>query len=163
MKPPAGVGTGVALLLVSAGQQWELLGPPCSCHSKGAGFPATWGLESTEELSQFSLGVKLRKKEKGEGLRGGESQVSLSLLDRRRKWHPTPVSLPGKSHGQRSLVGCSPWGHKELGTTERLTLNSGQTEWAGGGSASLGQVGGERSGGSPMCLALGHKNAWHNL
>ena len=28
----------------------------------------------------------------------------------RRKWHPTPVLLPGKSHGQRSLVGCSPWG-----------------------------------------------------
>ena len=36
----------------------------------------------------------------------------------RRKWQPTPVSLPGKSHGQRSLVGCSPWGGKELGTTE---------------------------------------------
>ena len=29
----------------------------------------------------------------------------------RRKWHPIPVLLPGKSHGQRSLVGCSPWGH----------------------------------------------------
>ena len=40
----------------------------------------------------------------------------------RRKWQPTPVSLPGKSHGQRSLVGCSPWGRKESGTTERLTL-----------------------------------------
>ena len=38
----------------------------------------------------------------------------------RRKWQPTPVSLPGKSHGQRSLVGCSPWGRKELDTTERL-------------------------------------------
>ena len=37
-------------------------------------------------------------------------------------WQLTPVSLPGKSHGERSLVGCSPWGHKELGTTERLTL-----------------------------------------
>ena len=33
---------------------------------------------------------------------------------------PTPVLLPGKSHGQRSLVGCSPWGHQELDTTERL-------------------------------------------
>ena len=32
-------------------------------------------------------------------------------LFRRRQWHPTPVLLPGKSHGQRSLVGCSPWGH----------------------------------------------------
>ena len=35
-------------------------------------------------------------------------------------WHPTPVLLPGKSHGWRSLVGCSAWGHKELDTTERL-------------------------------------------
>ena len=38
-----------------------------------------------------------------------------------RKWQPTPVSLPRKSHGQRSLVGCSPWGRKESGMTERLT------------------------------------------
>ena len=38
----------------------------------------------------------------------------------RRQWHPTPVLLPGKSHGWRSLVGCSPWGCKEWGTTERL-------------------------------------------
>ena len=37
-----------------------------------------------------------------------------------KQWHPTPVLLPGKSHGQRSLVGCSPWGHKELDTTEWL-------------------------------------------
>ena len=29
----------------------------------------------------------------------------------RRQWHPTPILLPGKSHGRRSLVGCSPWGH----------------------------------------------------
>ena len=42
----------------------------------------------------------------------------------RRKWQPTPVFLPGKSHGQRSLAGCnSPWGHKESDTTERLTHN----------------------------------------
>ena len=34
----------------------------------------------------------------------------------------TPASLPGKSHGQRRLMGCSPWGRKELGMTERLTL-----------------------------------------
>ena len=38
----------------------------------------------------------------------------------RRQWHPTPVLLPGKSHGQRSLVGCSPWGHKESDATEQL-------------------------------------------
>ena len=39
----------------------------------------------------------------------------------RRKWQPTPVFLPGESHGQRSLEGCSPWGLKESNTTERLT------------------------------------------
>ena len=38
----------------------------------------------------------------------------------RRKWQPTPVLLPGKSHGQRSLVGYSPWGHKESDKTKRL-------------------------------------------
>ena len=38
----------------------------------------------------------------------------------RRQWHPTPVLLPGKSHGQRSLVGCSPWGREESDKTERL-------------------------------------------
>ena len=38
----------------------------------------------------------------------------------RRKWQSSPVLLPGKSHGQRSLVGCSPWGRKESDTTERL-------------------------------------------
>ena len=45
----------------------------------------------------------------------------LSLLSsQRRQWHPTPVLLPRKSHGQRSLVGCSPWGHEESDMTERL-------------------------------------------
>ena len=39
---------------------------------------------------------------------------------RRRRWHPTPVLLPGKSHGWRSLVGCSPWGRWGSDTTERL-------------------------------------------
>ena len=33
------------------------------------------------------------------------------VYDRRRQWHPTPVLLPGNSHGWRNLVGCSPWGH----------------------------------------------------
>ena len=44
----------------------------------------------------------------------------LYYSDWRRQWHPTPVFLPGKSHGRRSLVGCSPWGREESDTTERL-------------------------------------------
>ena len=43
--------------------------------------------------------------------------------DRRRQWHPTPVLLPGKSHGQRSLVGCSLWGLIESDMTERLPFH----------------------------------------
>ena len=42
----------------------------------------------------------------------------------RRKWHPTPVFSPGESHGQRSLACYSPWGHKELDTTERFRTQS---------------------------------------
>ena len=41
-------------------------------------------------------------------------------LQWRRQWHPTPVLLPGESHGRRSLVGWSSWGHWESDTTERL-------------------------------------------
>ena len=40
-----------------------------------------------------------------------------------RKQLPIPVFLPGKSHGQRSLAGYSPWSHKELDMTERLSLS----------------------------------------
>jgi len=42
------------------------------------------------------------------------------LSFRRRQWYPTPVLLPGKPHGQRSLMGCSPWGRWESDTTEQL-------------------------------------------
>ena len=41
----------------------------------------------------------------------------------RRKQQPTPLFLPGELHGQRSLVGYSPWGYKELDRTERLTFS----------------------------------------
>ena len=44
----------------------------------------------------------------------------LSVLGRRRQWHPTPVLLPGKSYGQRSLEGCSPLGCWGSDTTEWL-------------------------------------------
>ena len=44
---------------------------------------------------------------------------SWVLLCARRQWHPTPLLLPGKSHGWKSLVGYSQWCHKESDTTER--------------------------------------------
>ena len=51
------------------------------------------------------------------------SSFKLSIITiylGRRQWQPTPVLLPGKFHGWRSLEGYSLWGHKELDTTERL-------------------------------------------
>ena len=48
---------------------------------------------------------------------------SIGKILWRRKWQPTPVFLPGESHGQRSLVGCSPWGHK-LDTTMPLSKHT---------------------------------------
>ena len=49
---------------------------------------------------------------------------------RRRPWHPTPVLLPGKSRGWRSLEGCSPWGREESDTTERLHFHALEKEMA---------------------------------
>ena len=59
-------------------------------------------------------------KKRGSGLQENNCREVISLLYWRRQWHPTPVLLPGKSHGRRSLVGCSPWGREESDTTERL-------------------------------------------
>ena len=50
------------------------------------------------------------------------------MIPCKREWQPTPVFLPGVSHGQRSLVGYSPWGHKESDTTEWLTHTPLQKE-----------------------------------
>ena len=47
-----------------------------------------------------------------------EGSISVGKIPWRRAWQPTPVFLPGESHGQRTLAGYSPWGHKESGTTE---------------------------------------------
>ena len=46
--------------------------------------------------------------------------MAVATISRRRQWHPIPVFLPGKSLGQRSLVGCSPWGREKSDSTERL-------------------------------------------
>ena len=57
-------------------------------------------------------GVSFEADENGLELGSGDSCIW------RRQWHPTPVLLPGKSHGQRSRVGCCLWGRTESDTTE---------------------------------------------
>ena len=50
---------------------------------------------------------------------GAEGSIpGVSKIPWRKAWQPTSVSLPGESHGQRSLAGCGPWGRKELNMTE---------------------------------------------
>ena len=49
-----------------------------------------------------------------------EHLLCARRYSRRKQWQPTPVLLSGKSHGQRSLKGCSPWGREESDVTERL-------------------------------------------
>ena len=53
--------------------------------------------------------------------KGNQQYLSApNVYWQRRQWHPTSVLLPGKSHGRRSLAGCSPWGLEESDTTEWL-------------------------------------------
>ena len=48
---------------------------------------------------------------------------------RRREWQPTPEFLPGKSHGQRNLVGYSPWSRKQLDVTEQMNNKQSEIPW----------------------------------
>ena len=70
--------------------------------------PAVQGSVRAEEASLPGGGVIPRDEVMG-------GPISLWW---RRQWHPTPVLLPGESHGQRSLVGCRPWGRTKSDTTE---------------------------------------------
>ena len=53
---------------------------------------------------------------------GATGLIPVSGRSLEEKWQPSPGLLPGESHGQRSLTGCSPWGHKESDMTERLSI-----------------------------------------
>ena len=51
-------------------------------------------------------------------------QPGVGRIPWKREWQPTPVILLGEFYGQRSLAGYSPWGHKELDTTEQLSTRT---------------------------------------
>ena len=68
-------------------------------------------------MIRFALKITHHTKNR-EDLKTNLKRLLIDVL--RRQWHPTPVLLPGKSRGWRSLVGCSPWGREESDTTERL-------------------------------------------
>ena len=75
-------------------------------------------LPSTPTLHDFHGGSASKASAYNAGDPGSDPWVRK--VPWRKKWQPTPVFLPGKSHGWGSLVGYSPWGHKESDMTERL-------------------------------------------
>ena len=88
--------------------------------------------------------------------------VSLNFLcdnSWRRWWHPTPVLLPGESHGWRSLVGCSPWGCEESDTTEWLHFHALEKEMATHASVLAWRIPGTREPGLPSMGSKGWSKA----
>ena len=82
----------------------------------------------------------------------------------RRQWHPNPVLLPGKSHGRRSLVGCTPWGCSESGMTEWFHFHALEKEMATHSSVPAWKIPGtEEPGGLPSMGShrIGHE--WSDL
>ena len=87
-----------------------------------------------EQKEVICGGEKKKKRGKKKSPGGSDSKASacnmgdpgtipgLGRFPWRRKWQPTPVLLPGKFHGLRSLVGYSPWGCKESDTSEQLHI-----------------------------------------
>ena len=73
-----------------------------------------------------SKGLPWRLSSKESACNTGDMGTQIQSLGqgRSQKWQPTPVFLPGKSHGQRSLAGYSPWGRKELDMTEWLKITT---------------------------------------
>ena len=73
-----------------------------------------------KELKQAKLNHKLTSWLQGINslIQGPSVCIGGGSVPRRRQWHPTPVLLPGKSHGRRSLVDCPLWGRTESDTTE---------------------------------------------
>ena len=77
-----------------------------------------WKIPWTEELGRLqSMGSRRV------GHDWATSLLLFTFMHWRRKWQPTPVFLPGKSHGRRNLVGYSPWGRKESATTRPSKTN----------------------------------------
>ena len=87
-----------------------------------------------------------------------------ALHCQRRQWQPTPVLLPGKSHGRRSLVGCSPWGCEQSDTTEQLHIHALEKEMVTHSSVLAWRIPGMvEPGGLPSIGSHGVRHDWSDL
>ena len=99
-----------------------------------------------------------------QGLHLAKAAICWILLWK-RQWHPTPVLLPGKSHGQRTLVGCSPWGPEESDMTDQLPFHFSLSCIGEGNGDSLPCSGLEnpRDGGAWWAAIYGVTQSWTRL
>ena len=86
-----------------------------------------------------------------------------SVYRRRRRWHPTPVLLPGESHGRRSLVGCSPWGHDWATSLSLFTFMHWRRKWQPTPVFAWRIPGREEPGGLPSLGSHRVGHDWSNL
>ena len=73
-----------------------------------------------DQVKKQVISAELMLDQSGTNQAASRPQKRKSSQKRRKQWHPTPVLLPGKSHGWRSLVGCCLCGREESDTTKRL-------------------------------------------
>ena len=120
-------GTESVFIDMLQGMQWAILTWDC-----GLTFTISWVLPGSPNsqveaimASVLVLGGGLGRAQVLSESRDSEQLLLIWLFIihnylrvQRKQWQPTPVLLPGKSHGWRSLVGCSPWGRKESDMTE---------------------------------------------
>ena len=82
-----------------------------------------WKIQQWPQDWKMSVSIPIPKKGNAKECSNSFTIALISHTSRRRQWHPTPVLLPGKSHGWKSLVGCSPWGHWGSDTTWATSLS----------------------------------------
>ena len=83
-------------------------------------WPQDWKSQLSFQSKRKEIAQTTAKLHSSHNVGGHKFHPWLRKILWRGKWQPTPVLLPGKSHGQRSVVSYSPWGHKESNPTEQL-------------------------------------------
>ena len=139
-KPSGGDGIPVELFQILKDDAVKVLHSICQQIWKTQQWPQDW---------KRSVVIPTPKKGNAKECSNYRTIALISHASWRRQWHPTPVLLPGKSHGRRNLVGCSPWGLEESDMTERLYFHfSLSCIGEGNGNPGMGQPGGLPSMGS---------------
>ena len=106
-------------------QSCPTLSDPMDCSPPGSSVHGIFQAKAGKGL-RISLCSVLH----GPQLESGFQGLMPHMFFWRRQWHPTPILLPGKFHGWRSLEGCSRWGHLGSDTTERLHFHALEKEMA---------------------------------